>query len=259
MRILLLNLILIICSCHFATAQNDTLEHIEEWQIELGEGYKNRNTIDKYDSSVINPAALPNNYKQAYLDNKDFDYKREQTRNYMSEFRDWLENLIMEFFKITKREQVSRLVDILLNAIYGVIILLVVYLIARAIFRKEGRWIFSKKIKIINDKDLYIASEVDIEQIDQLVLKYKGDGNYRMAIRYYFIWLLKQLAERNIIKLESDKTATDYAYEINDRATKNDFQYAAYLYNYIWFGEFDIDKTAFEAAEQAFKKIIGNA
>jgi hypothetical protein len=67
---------------------------------------------------------------------------------------------------------------------------------------------------------------------------------------------LKKLSERNIIEWHVDKTNTDYLYEIQSKELKDNFQYLSYLYNYIWYGEFEMNDTTFNQAQKAFEKTL---
>ena len=37
---------------------------------------------------------------------------------------------------------------------------------------------------------------------------------------------------------------------------RDEFAYLSYLYNYIWYGEFELDEATFEKAKTAFEKTI---
>ena len=82
------------------------------------------------------------------------------------------------------------------------------------------------------------------------------ENNYRLAIRYYYLWLLKTLSQEDLIAYDVEKTNSDYYREIKNKHTKKEFSYASYLYNHIWYGEFDIDETQFEKAKKAFTQLL---
>lgn len=64
------------------------------------------------------------------------------------------------------------------------------------------------------------------------------------------------MAQHNHIKWDIEKTNTDYFYELKNQAHKDEFGYLSYVYNYIWYGEFEIDENTFVKAEQRFKKAL---
>ena len=51
-------------------------------------------------------------------------------------------------------------------------------------------------------------------------------------------------------------TNSDYLYEIKNPAQKHEFEYLSYLYNYIWYGEFELDDETFYKAKTAFENAI---
>ena len=50
----------------------------------------------------------------------------------------------------------------------------------------------------------------------------------------------------------------NYAYEIKSVSIREQFSYTSYLYNYIWYGEFDIDNTQFNKAKSAFSQFLNS-
>ena len=137
-------------------------------------------------------------------------------------------------------------------------VLFVVYLIVKAIINKEGGWIFGKSSK----KKIKIAEfqEEDIHNIDfkTIIEKSKSANNYRLSIRYYYLWLLKRMSDSHIIEWDIEKTNSDYLYEIQRNSLKEEFQYLSYIYDYSWYGEFTIDEALFQKAEKAFIKTINS-
>lgn len=145
--------------------------------------------------------------------------------------------------------------DIALRVIAVLLVGFMVYMIVRAILNKEGMWIFGRSSKKIEG---YEISEDDIAAMDfpKLINTTQQSGNYRMAVRYYYLWLLRSLAEREIIAWHNDKTNTDYLYEIKNEGLRHEFEFLSYIYDYSWYGEFELDAEAYAKAEKAFLKTI---
>lgn len=149
----------------------------------------------------------------------------------------------------------SKAFTIFLRVFAFAVIGFVIYMIVKAILNKEGMWIFGKskrKIKVLD------AIEEDIHQMDfkALTEETKTAGDYRLAVRYYYLWLLKKLSNREIIDWHWDKTNRDYVYEIKNDMLRKDFEYLSYVYDYSWYGDFPLDSTAFAKAEKAFLKTL---
>ena len=66
------------------------------------------------------------------------------------------------------------------------------------------------------------------------------------------------MSRQQIIEWDVEKTNSDYLYEIKNQEIKDEFAYLLYLYNNIWYGEFELDDATFAKAKNAFEKAIKN-
>lgn len=184
----------------------------------------------------------------------EFVYEvRSKKKNAWDRFLEWLDELLGG----NKGNSSSgKALDTLLKFLAGGIILFVIFLIVKAIMNKEGKWIFGKS----SDKNIlrYDELEKDLQSIDfeKLIRDTKISGEKRLMIRYYYLWLLKKMSAQGYIEWDPEKTNSDYLNNLKQADLKADFEYLSYLYNYIWYGEFDIDEQALQKAAQAFEKTI---
>ncbi|NND51152.1 MAG: DUF4129 domain-containing protein, partial [Flavobacteriaceae bacterium] len=150
------------------------------------------------------------------------------------------------------RAEAAKATDLALKVGGVILFLLVIYFIFRAIINKEGNWIFGKS----SDKNIIPVTDIEsnIHAVDfkALIKSAEKDNNYRLAIRYYYLWLLKDLTSAEVIEYDVEKTNSDYHNEITSEDLKKEFSYTSYLYNYIWYGEFNIDQNEFSRARHAF-------
>lgn len=187
----------------------------------------------------------------------EFIYERTvENSGWWTRFKQWLSDFFKNLFDINTDAKAADVTDIILTIFYVVIFLLVVFFIVKAIINKEGNWVFGKS----SDKSLIpvIDIESNIYEADfkTLINDAESENNYRLAIRYYYLWLLKTLSEAEIIDYDVEKTNSDYYLEIEKEETKKEFSYTSYLYNYIWYGEFDIDDHQFNKAKDAFTQFL---
>ncbi|MEZ4875355.1 MAG: hypothetical protein R2793_07885, partial [Flavobacteriaceae bacterium] len=138
----------------------------------------------------------------------------------------------------------------------GALIAAVVYLVY--IFMNEGgTGLFStKKNESITKEEELTVQNIEQTDIDRLIAGAEKDGNYRLAIRYYHMLVLKTLSLKNFIKLEEDKTNEEYFAEIRAQHFSKGFAYTTYLYDYIWYGEFPIDLRQYQLAKGNFVQLI---
>lgn len=199
------------------------------------------------------------NFKEGFQKNytdDEFVYERKSTgKSQWDRFLEWLARLIKDIFTFGEKTNSAPVIVWTIRIIATLIIGFVIYLIVRVILNKEGMWIFGRQHKNIHTEDI-MAENIHEMDFRQLTNDTKNTGNYRLAVRYYYLWLLKKLSQREIIDWHWDKTNSDYLYEIKDSNLKKDFEYLSYLYDYSWYGEFPIDEAAFGKAEKAFQKTL---
>ncbi len=203
--------------------------------------------------------------KREYTDLKDkydsseFIYERTaKNSGWWTRFKQWLSDVFRDLFNINSDAKAADITDVILKIFYIVIVLLVVFFIVKAVLNREGSWVFGKS----SDKSIIPVTDVENNIFETnfvtLIKDAEHNNNYRLAIRYYYLWLLKTLSESEIIDYDVEKTNSDYYNEIKNESTKKEFSYTSYLYNYIWYGEFDIDNTRFNKAKTAFTHFLNS-
>lgn len=139
---------------------------------------------------------------------------------------------------------------------YLAIALAVIYL-AYILFNEGGAGLFSaNRNKAINSYEEITAENIEQTDIDSFILNAEREGNYRLAIRYYYLLVLKTLSLKNHIKFEDDKTNSEYLNEIYNKPFSKDFEYTSYLYNYIWYGEFPLNADKYQLAKTNFATLL---
>jgi hypothetical protein len=221
----------------------------------------NKPATDTIRFKALTPAEKPvytdrtfkEDFKENYRDS-DFDYHEEkqlaEEQSLLARALAWLMRVLSGGYNSNADGTVSGF-GFLYYAVAIIIVLAVAYFIARS----QGVWIFGKSSGKIA---VYDAAAENIHEMDfaSLIEQTRLAGNYRLAVRYYYLWLLKKLSFKDVISWHADKTNSDYQYEIKDPALKRDFEYLSYVYDHSWYGEFPIDSAAFGKAEKAFRKTI---
>lgn len=209
----------------------------------------------KIDNSQIKSLKFSPNFVKKYKSN-DFMYEvKVSEKGLWDRFLEWLGFWFRKTFGLSNKVS-GEYVDTTLKWIAVIIIVFVIYMIVKLILNKEGKWIFGKSTtkKLLKyDEIEQNLKNVNFEKLIKDTLK---SGEKRLAIRYYYLWLLKKMSEKEIIDWNPEKTNSDYFYEIKNEKLKNDFGYVSYLYNYIWYGEFNLDDTTFEKAQNTFEKML---
>ena len=208
------------------------------------------------DSDTVQARTFSKNFKKKYTDSEFIYEPKAPERGLWDNVKEWIASVLRRIFSFTDAKTSLKVTVILLRVLAVLVIVLVIYLIVKALINKEGQWIFGKNTnkRAIQYSD--IEKNIHLLDFQKLIKESIQNEEKRLAIRYYYLWLLKVMAQNNYIEWDIEKTNSDYLYELKNQTQREDFTYLSYLYNYIWYGEFEIDEITFTKAENRFKKSI---
>jgi hypothetical protein len=136
---------------------------------------------------------------------------------------------------------------------------IIVFIILKTFLGTEiGFWNFKKHKKIPSEKLVFEDEdihEVDLEGLlkDSIIKK-----EYRLAIRYYYLSVLKELSTKKVIHYHKDKTNSEYLLEIENLTARKDFSYLSYVYSYVWYGDFPVNEPKFKVIESKYKSFLNS-
>ncbi|SHI44822.1 hypothetical protein SAMN04487911_10297 [Arenibacter nanhaiticus] len=226
----------------------------------FGYSQQNTDTITLAEDlhSPIQIRSFGDEFSEKYSGNAfEYDRKSGVSENFLSRVLHWISAKMEDFFDITLPANVLILLETIIYLLLG---LLAIYLVIRFLIRENIRSLFIKKTRPIIDLKL---SEEELENLDLdlLIQKAVAQKNYRLAIRYHHLKSLKNLSQKEVIAWHADKTNLEYQQEIKSSQLLLIFKEVSYLYDYIWYGEQQIDAIAYRAASlkfMTFNKIVNN-
>ncbi|MBX9450067.1 MAG: hypothetical protein KL787_10285 [Taibaiella sp.] len=226
-----------------------------------GDGQQEEELYDLEDKGIVDSAQvtsrdfLDHNLAEKYND-KDYDYVSKEDKSLLDEFKEWLIRKIMQIFSLEETTRVGDWIGVVFYIIIGIVMALLLYFIIRSVVNKDGSWILKKKANTIDQVDADLGTAFEQGDFPALIRKAKDQKEYRVAVRYYFVWLLRHLDELHVITFRPEKPALDYRYEIKSKELSRQYAYAAYLFNYIWYGGFEINEKEFIMAEKTFNRLL---
>lgn len=122
-------------------------------------------------------------------------------------------------------------------------------------------WLFSKLnpgrtlLKSQDKNEVFVSEEEELikgEDLPQLMKDAVKKGNFRLAVRYYYLNELRKMDELKIIDYQYQKTNHEYFEEIEDTALKTEFILITRFYEFIWYGSFTVTEKDFRIAEKEF-------
>lgn len=102
------------------------------------------------------------------------------------------------------------------------------------------------------------VASVEFENILYLqkIEQARKNEDYKQGIRYILLHTLQQLAEKDLIKLVPGKTLIEYQYDIKNHELKRLFVDICYIYEYIWFGNFNSSKSLMDEMCEKMKLLL---
>lgn len=130
---------------------------------------------------------------------------------------------------------------------------LIAYGVFRMIREPRNRKIARDGAEITLDNlDEYIH-ETDLERFLREAL---AQQNYPLAIRLYFLQIIKSLSQNGAIQWSKEKTNRDYLREMRQHPLAQPFRVATHTFEYTWYGNAPLSRTDFEKMEPVFKSLL---
>lgn len=116
----------------------------------------------------------------------------------------------------------------------------------------------NKKINEILSVEELTQLEENLHQanLDDFIRRAIEQGNYALAVRLYYLAILKELSLQARIEWKRDKTNRDYLREMRSSTVFNDFSDVTTIFERIWYGNIELSQPDFELIEPKFKTLI---
>ena len=98
--------------------------------------------------------------------------------------------------------------------------------------------------------------ESDLEDFIQQATQQK---NYNLAIRLFYLAIIKELSLAKLIKWKRDKTNKDYLNEMRGTELYSSFREQTQIFERIWYGESNLQQTDYANLAGAFQKLLNSA
>lgn len=104
----------------------------------------------------------------------------------------------------------------------------------------------------LDNLDAYIH-ETDL---DRFLREALAQRNYPLAVRIYFLQIIKDLSQKGAIRWSKEKTNRDYLREMYGHTLAQPFREATRAFEYTWYGNTPLSETEFKRLEPAFKSLL---
>jgi len=130
--------------------------------------------------------------------------------------------------------------------------IIAVILIVYFFIKGDRRGLFSRGPKSLTIEMEGAEEDINLMHFDKLIADAISNGQYRVAIRYLYLKLLKDLADKNHINWKADKTNLDYMNELRSTVYGKGFMEVTFLFDYAWYGDAAITEGSFGQIKTSF-------
>lgn len=155
--------------------------------------------------------------------------------------------------------QLKKIASFIGSAFPYILGLLVIFVIVKSFLGTNFKLLKINKRKPVKIKKMIYEDDdeyIENSNFDKLIKQAVFNKNYRLATRYYYLLSLQKMISKKQISYHKDKTNSDYLNEIKNKTVKSKYSYISYLYNYIWYGKFEINEHKFKTVKQHFTTFI---
>lgn len=129
----------------------------------------------------------------------------------------------------------------------------IAYGIYRMLKAPRNRVIARDGVEITLDNLDEYLHETDLDRFLREALE-KSD--YPLAVRIYYLQIIKSLSEKNAIKWSREKTNRDYLRETREYRLGESFRVATRAYERVWYGNQSLSATDYARLEPEFKNLL---
>lgn len=212
-----------------------------------GASYSYAQDVKTQQKSSASEVRIPTDERLTEIsENPDYFYDEVvQEPTLWNRFIMWLNQLLNDW---VSTDFMSTLIKVVSAIAFVLVLLLLINQITQgelknALLRRKNRTILDlrKEGKIVAD-----------HQLDKHIQDAINQKKYGVAVRYLYQKSLYMLREGELINWKADKTNHEYLYELGDHPASIPFDRLTYFYEYVDYGDFEVDEPRFRIIEKVF-------
>jgi hypothetical protein len=186
----------------------------------------------------------------AYRTDPAFQYsqRRPPVKSWWDQFQEWLQETVFDAVSGDGWE-------LFWNVLQYVILAAILIVAVLQLLRMDARGLFyGKRTTRIPVHEMTAA---DIQEVDFFTEAERAveTGNYRAAVRLYYLQVLKLLDAQEVIAWAPRKTNQDYVLECNRPSVQGDLTRLTILFDYAWYGDFAVDARRLHEAQEIVRAV----
>lgn len=201
----------------------------------------------------IYPKQFKENIPSRYKGN-EFDYSVSKPKeSFGQKLMRKINQLLQSIFGETAFTKSAKFTEVLIRLFAIILVGFLLYFIIKYILGKDGNFIFGKKNKKLDLNVEELHENIHEINFPESIAKFEHAQDFRSAVRYQFLYILKKLSDKKLINWNPEKTNKDYAAELKALHLKNEFSDLAYIFDYVWYGEFNIEEQSYQKFKNKYQ------
>ena len=131
----------------------------------------------------------------------------------------------------------------------------IIYIFLRLILQMNFKGLFRKNVESANSIPFTLTEEILEVDLEKLLQNALDNNQYRMAVRLLYLIYLRFLINKGLITWVPGKTSEEYLQELNSQEHKNTFRQLSNIFNYIWYGEIDLNSKQYLKIRDVFNNL----
>ena len=219
-----------------------------------------KSIVIRIDSSSIERKLFDTSKIETYKNSDEFNYSVPEVKlSFFNKVWNWIKkvfrNILHYFF-----DDIKPITGFLYS--FFRILPYIILVIALFFSLKYFLDIRTNNILQVNNKNLFTSGTdeelLKRDDLNGLLKKAIDSEEYRIAVRFYYLLILKKLTELALIDWQQEKTNEDYIKELKESSIQSRFSDSTRIYDFVWYGNFTINQTDFTKAELLFKSILNS-
>lgn len=122
----------------------------------------------------------------------------------------------------------------------------------------KGENIFKRKAKKITKTTSFdlekIEENIHESDLDKFIKQAESEENYNLAIRLYYLAIIKELSLSKLIKWKKNKTNRSYLNELGSSPFRAGFKKATTIFERVWYGDGLLDQKDYLVLKPQFQQ-----
>ncbi|WP_226968018.1 DUF4129 domain-containing protein [Zobellia roscoffensis] len=210
-----------------------------------------------YDTVPLQVKTISEDELNKFYEDDAFQYEiTEAERTWWDDFKSWLSNIMLRIFEgIFGVDEASGILAVVIRIFPYVLLGILIYILIRFFLNINSTSLKQAKANAalvsLSEEERIIKNENIHDLIEQALAR----KDYRLAVRYSYLHVLKLMSEKELITWKPQKTNDDYLQEISKTNLQKPFTTITRLYDFTWYGDFHISEVEYQKARKAFLSI----